>query len=181
MIMSFPPIRPGWGWRRVEFLIQRSAYSSPPCPAGMISGHSSSSKIPPPPLTFHWVSDITACNYQNILWCIILAMQCLCCKWKSCGSLLEMKVLHLSTHLLSVRSQSFHGAVANEGAIRLSPRRHYRVFIWICLMFQPLVIWTLFHVHHQKDIKQDAAFKIRSQSTGQNAVRMPLSLCADFM
>ncbi len=31
-----------------------------------------------------------------------------------------------------IRAQStpgFHGAVANEGAIRLSPRRHYRVFI----------------------------------------------------
>ena len=34
-------------------------------------------------------------------------------------------------------------------------------------MFHPLVIWTLFHVHHQKDIKQDAEFKIRSQGLGK--------------
>lgn len=129
-------------------------------------------RISPPPLTPCWVADITICDYLIILWCSILAMQCLCCKWKSCQSLLEMKVLRFSTHLLSLPQSkpSFHGAVANEGAIRLSPRRHYRVFIWICLKLQPLVIWTLFHVHHQKDIKQNAAFKIRSQSLGQIAV-----------
>lgn len=26
-------------------------------------------------------------------------------------------------------------------------------------MFHPPVIWTLFHVHHQKDIKQDAEYQ----------------------
>lgn len=72
-----------------------------------------------------------------------------------------------SSFICSQSKPSFHGAVANEGAIRLSPRRHCRVFIWIGLMFQPLVIWTLFHVHHQKDIKQHAAFTITSQSLGK--------------
>lgn len=157
-----------WGVRVWGSSYKDQHFPGTPYPAAMISDHSSSSKIFLKPLTFHWAADITVSHYLIILWCSVLAMQCLCCKWKSCQSLLEMKVLHLSTHLLSVRSQSsFHGAVANEGAIRLSPRRHYRVFIWNCLMFQPLVIWTLFHVHHQKDIKQDAAFKIRSQSLGQ--------------
>lgn len=46
-------------------------------------------------------------------------------------------------------------------------------------MFQPLVISTLFHVHHQKDIKQDAEFKIRSQSPGKMCVHVAYtaSLC----
>lgn len=136
-------------------------------------------RISHPPLTPHWDADITICDYLIILWCSILALQCLCCKWKSCQSLLEMKVLRFPTHLLSLPQSkpSFHGAVANEGAIRLSPRRHYRVFIWVCLKFQPLVIWTLFHVHHQKDIKQNAAFKIRSQSLGQIAVCVCVCAC----
>jgi len=37
-------------------------------------------------------------------------------------------------------------------------------------MFQLLVIWTLFHVHHQKDIKQDDAVRIRSESQDQTVV-----------
>lgn len=53
------------------------------------------------------------------------------CKGETCQSLLEMKALDLSAHPLSAycRSPVSVGAVANEGANGLSPRRHYGVFI----------------------------------------------------
>lgn len=95
-----------WGVRVWGSSYKDQHFPGTPYPAAMISDHSSSSKIFLPPLTFHWAADITVSHYLIILWCSVLAMQCLCCKWKSCQSLLEMKVLHLSTHLLSVRSQS---------------------------------------------------------------------------
>lgn len=111
-------------------------------------------------------SQFTIRDDLAILWCSILAMQCLCCKWKKLSKFVgDESASFINSSFIRVQLKpSFHGAVANEGANRLSPRRHYGVFIWICLMFHPLVIWTLFHVHHQKDIKQDAEFKIRSQS-----------------
>lgn len=77
-----------------------------PRPFVKISGHSSSLKILPSPLTSYRVTDAAIWDDLVILWCSILVMQCLCCKWKSCQSLLEMKVLHLSTHLLSACSQN---------------------------------------------------------------------------
>lgn len=43
---------------------------------------------------------------------------------------------------------------------------------------QPLVIWTLFHVNHQKDIKQDASFKIRSQAGPECALFVSAYLCS---
>lgn len=95
-----------WGVRVWGSSYKDQHFPGTPYPAAMISDHSSSSKIFLPPLTFHWAADITVSHYLIILWCSVLAMQCLCCKWKSCQSLLEMKVLHLSIHLLSVRSQS---------------------------------------------------------------------------
>lgn len=43
---------------------------------------------------------------------------------------------------------------------------------------QPLVIWTLFQVHHQKDIKQDASFKIRSQAGPECALFVSACVCS---
>lgn len=137
-----------------------------PHPAVKISGHSPSSKILPPPLTF-----LSSRWHNHLRWSGYIMMQHI----SHAVFALQMKKLSkfvgdesasfIDSSFICVQSKpSFHGAVANEGANKLSPRRHYGVFIWICLMFHPLVIWALFHVHHQKDIKQDVEFKIRSQS-----------------
>lgn len=116
----------------------------------------------PSPLPSSWLHSADAAVRGEA---VVFMMQRLHCKGRTCQSLPEMKALHLSSHLLSAcgESPASVGAVANEGANGLGPRRHYGVFIRIRLMFRPLVIWTLFHVHHQKDIKQDSEFKIRSQ------------------
>lgn len=50
-------------------------FSGTSYPTVMISNHSSSSKMLLPPLTSHWVADITICPYLILLWCSILAMQ----------------------------------------------------------------------------------------------------------
>lgn len=118
-----------------------------PQPAAIICSHSSSSKITIKMIWLYYDGAYSPCS-------VFLANIEVCWRWKC-----------------------FIHAVANEGVNRLGPRRHYSVFIWICLMFYPLVIWALFHVRHQKDIKQDAGFKFRSQSKKKKNVMCVLTTC----